>query len=73
MRQLGLLGLDVDLVPSPASYGSIPGNPLTWDADTVYGCYCDWMVRDEYECICTISRVEARGRENREGRGGSDN
>lgn len=45
MRQLGLLALDSDSVPSPVTYGSIAGNPLTWDADAVFGCYCDWMVR----------------------------
>ena len=45
MRQLGLLATDLDSVPSPSTYGSIAGNPLTWDADVVHGCYCDWMVR----------------------------
>ncbi|CAM9233744.1 unnamed protein product [Ectocarpus sp. 13 AM-2016] len=43
MRQLGLLALDSDYVPSPFVYGSTAGNQLTWDADAVYGCYCDWM------------------------------
>lgn len=46
MRQLGLLALDADYVPNPATYGSIAGNPLTWDADAVFGCYCDWMVSE---------------------------
>lgn len=23
------------------TYGAIPNNPLTWDAEKVYGCYCD--------------------------------
>lgn len=45
MRQLGLLALDADYVPTPATYGSIAGNPATWDADAVFGCHCDWMVR----------------------------
>lgn len=44
MRQLGLLALDSDYVPSPFVYGSTAGNQLSWDADAVYGCYCDWMV-----------------------------
>eukprot|EP00904_Undaria_pinnatifida_P009613 jgi/Undpi1/5782/HiC_scaffold_2.g01056.m1 len=43
MRQLGLLATDPDSVPSPSTYGSVAGNPLTWDADVVHGCYCDWM------------------------------
>ena len=44
MRQLALLALDADYVPSPHTYGSIAGDPLTWDADAVFGCFCDWMV-----------------------------
>ncbi|CAM9516084.1 unnamed protein product, partial [Hapterophycus canaliculatus] len=43
MRQLGLLATDSDNVPKPVTYGSTAGNTLTWDADAVFGCYCDWM------------------------------
>lgn len=46
MRQLGLLALDSDYSPSPVTYGSTAGDPSTWDADAVFGCYCDWMVRN---------------------------
>ncbi|CAN0043508.1 unnamed protein product [Sphacelaria rigidula] len=43
MRQLALLTTDTDLVPSAVVYGSAAGNISTWDADSVFGCYCDWM------------------------------
>lgn len=46
MRQLALLATDADLVPSPVVYGSTAGNISTWDADSVFGCHCDWMVRN---------------------------
>lgn len=31
------------------TYGRVPNNPLTWDYDSVYGCYCDegWL---GYDC-----------------------
>ena len=61
MRQLGLMAVDPDLIPRPASYGSA-GNPSTWDADAVYGCYCDWMVRVNRVVLGTQSEVFRRAR-----------
>jgi len=31
------------------SYGAIPNNPLTWDANMVYGCFCDTGYQG-YDC-----------------------
>lgn len=57
MRQLALLATDSDLVPRSTVYGSIAGNISTWDADSVFGCYCDWMVRKNH--IETANNCEA--------------
>ena len=45
MRQLGTHFLDSDGNASPQEYGSTPNDPETWDADRIYGCFCD----DGYE------------------------
>ncbi|CAM9626258.1 unnamed protein product, partial [Choristocarpus tenellus] len=43
MRQLALLASDDFLVPDPQEYGSYGNMTDTWDADSVYGCHCDWL------------------------------
>lgn len=58
MRQLGLMAVDDDLNPIPATYGSVDGDPSTWDADAVYGCFCDWMVKIEKATITSIPKFD---------------
>lgn len=39
MRDLGLKHKDAYLDSDPVTYGSKPRNPLTWDADMIFGCH----------------------------------
>jgi hypothetical protein len=51
MRQLGQHHLNSDGSPSPVYYGSNPNDPLTWDADMIYGCLPDeygWYETGQY-------------------------
>ena len=41
MRNLALKHLNDYLSPDPVVYGSKAADPITWDADMVYGCYPD--------------------------------
>ncbi|CAM9185119.1 unnamed protein product, partial [Discosporangium mesarthrocarpum] len=43
MRQLALLATDPNLVPEPHIYGTYANSTNTWDADSVFGCSCDWL------------------------------
>ena len=36
-------------VPSPQFYGVDPNNSFTWDANRIFGCYCDDGY-DGYDC-----------------------
>jgi len=42
MSQLAALATDNGVpVSPPYTYGNAPNNPLTWDAERMFGCYCD--------------------------------
>ena len=41
MNQLASYFVNETGHPLPNTYGSIPNNPATWDADRIYGCICD--------------------------------
>ena len=41
MSQLSSYFVDINGNESPQIYGSIPNNPLTWDANRIFGCKCD--------------------------------